>query len=435
MKRMFMICFMVLTFAVSYCNVYGLTPPPTIFGTIYLPDGKVAPEGGIKLKVIAESSKSVSSHEYIIEEGKTSTGYCLSILSLGNGYVVRCELAEPVEGYYNVSYYTGENQEPFEYFAETLTKFENYSNVNITLVESRKVRATVLLPNGLTAQSDSTVTVNVTAQSDPYDICDGDPRRDLYFYDKVNAVIKKGEDRGSFEVDLPLYSSGYYFNYNTNEYISGVCPTSYKLGDRTKILSDTDLELYLDRGNIISGKVRLPYGEVADEGGYYVSLSALYYTTHITIAGPTKFENYIENGVLIPEGANYANYEITVYPEYSEYCVLYGAQENNYILKGYYSPTGTVALYQQEICTLYVNSDVDNIDLNILTLYGDVNNDDKINSIDVANLKAYLLGQISANQINVRNSDLNLDGSVNSIDFAWLWKYILDSHLKLPIVK
>lgn len=430
-----MICLMVWVFTVSCCNVYALTPAPIISGTIFLPDGKVAPEGGIKLKVIAESSSSVSAHEYLIKEGKSSTDYCLSILSLGNGYVVRCELMEPVEGYYNVSYYTGEKQEPFEYFAETLTRYENYSDIDITLVESRKVTGTILLPDGLTTQIDSTVTVNVTAQSDPYIVFDADPMRHLYFSEKANAIIKEGENSGVFEINLPLYSSGYYFNYNTNEYISGICPASHKLGARTKILSDTDIKLTLDKGNIIKGKVSLPYGEVAGVDGCFVSVAALYYTTHITIAGPTEFENYLENYVLIPEGANSANYEITVYPEYSEYCVLYSIRENNYIVKGYYSPTGTVALLQRGICTIDVNSDVDNIDLNILTLYGDVNNDDKINSIDLAKLRAYLLGQTGANQINLRNSDLNLDGVVNSIDFAWLWKYLLDNSLKLPVVK
>lgn len=436
MKRMLMVCLMVLVFSFSFSSVYALTPAPTISGKVLLPEGKVAPEGGIRLKVIAESSKSTTYYEYVIREGYNSTGYSLSMLSLGNGYKVRCELMEPVEGYYNVSYYTGDKQEPFEYFAQTLTKYQNYSNINITLVETRKVTGTVLLPDGLTADSDKTVTVKVTAQSDPRFVYDADPMRDIYFSEKVNAIIKKGESSGAFELNLPLYSEGYYFNYNTNEYISGVSPDSTKLDTRVKILEDGEFKLMLDKGNIIRGKVSLPYGEIAGEGGCKVKVAALYYIKYIIIGGPTEFEKYIEKYVLIPEGTNSVDYEITVYPQYSEYCILYSFEDNNeYIKKGYYSPTGTVAVLERKNCAIDVKSDVDNIELNILRLYGDVNADGKINSIDLAMLRSYLLGQIGLEQINFKNSDLNLDGLVNSIDFAWLRKYILDSKLKLPVLE
>ncbi|WP_010245279.1 dockerin type I domain-containing protein [Acetivibrio cellulolyticus] len=425
MKRVILMCLVALTFIMSCCTVYALDLPPSISGAITLPNGKVAPKGGIKLKVIAESSTSTSSHEYVINEGERGTVYSMYIYSLGTGNKVRCELTEPIEGYYDVSYYTGDSQQPFEYFAKTLTEYENYSDINITLVESRKVTGTLILPNGLTSQSDSSVSVKISAQSDPHFVFDADPQRYLYFSESVNAVIRKGESEGTFEVNLPLYSPGYYFNYKINDYISGVRPDSSILDDRIAVLEDMQLSLPLERGDIIKGKVSLPDGEIAGTGGCAVTVSALYYTTHTTIAGPTQYENYIDREVVIPEGANSANYEITVYREYYEYYMLYSLKSNNYIDRGYYSATGTLTQLDESVCNLEVSGDMDNIDLCILKgtklggriiyPYGQVSPDD---------LKGSL--QIVSNNSIFRDYDFTIKKGSTYTDF----EYTMPSDLK-----
>lgn len=54
---------------------------------------------------------------------------------------------------------------------------------------------------------------------------------------------------------------------------------------------------------------------------------------------------------------------------------------------------------------------------------GDINNDKKVNSIDFALLRKYLLGKTDA--VNLNNADINKDGEVNSLDFALLRKILL----------
>lgn len=68
-------------------------------------------------------------------------------------------------------------------------------------------------------------------------------------------------------------------------------------------------------------------------------------------------------------------------------------------------------------------------------IYGDVTGDGKVNSIDFAMMRQYLLGIINkmdADNWN-KSGDLNNDGKVNSIDFAILRQYLLSIITKLPV--
>ncbi|RCX17108.1 dockerin type I repeat protein [Anaerobacterium chartisolvens] len=65
-------------------------------------------------------------------------------------------------------------------------------------------------------------------------------------------------------------------------------------------------------------------------------------------------------------------------------------------------------------------------------LYGDLNNDGQVNSVDFALLKKYLLG-MGDDGIILENADVNKDGTVNSIDFANLKLYLLGRIDKLPV--
>ncbi len=60
-------------------------------------------------------------------------------------------------------------------------------------------------------------------------------------------------------------------------------------------------------------------------------------------------------------------------------------------------------------------------------MYGDVSNDGKVNSIDYALMRSYLLGIIKdfACENDLLVSDLNNDGKFNSIDFAYMRSYLL----------
>lgn len=65
-------------------------------------------------------------------------------------------------------------------------------------------------------------------------------------------------------------------------------------------------------------------------------------------------------------------------------------------------------------------------------LYGDVNFDNSVNSLDFAFFRTYLLGNNNLN--DTTTADLNGDGNANSIDFAFLRQYLLGQIDKFPAV-
>lgn len=68
-------------------------------------------------------------------------------------------------------------------------------------------------------------------------------------------------------------------------------------------------------------------------------------------------------------------------------------------------------------------------------VYGDVNGDNIVDSIDFALIKQYLMGQISTfpGKDGMKLADVNNDNSVDAIDFATVKKYLLGSVTKLPV--
>lgn len=363
MKKLLMVL-LILTCAFSCFSVaYGIAPPPIIDGNIYLPDGKVAPPGGITLKVTAEIPGNAQTSEITISEGQNSAPYGFRILSMYGGLEIRCELITPVEGYYDVSYYTGISQKPFKSDAVKLTDMCNQSDLNITLVESKKVTGEIILPDGVSLENDSSVNVTFTAQSEPNTAVGSASKTDINFSKEVTAVIEKGEKSGTFEVELPVYSEGYYYNYKLIDYISGICPDSNKFDASNKLLEASKISMTLDKGNIITGVVTLPKGKVAEKD-LSVKIRAFYFTS--TSDDPKNVLAFTDRDFTIPEGKNSIDYEIAVYPEYSKYYIGYSLNTNKYINKGYYSPTGTVTKIDRDKCAVNVDKNIKDLNLPVL---------------------------------------------------------------------
>lgn len=70
-------------------------------------------------------------------------------------------------------------------------------------------------------------------------------------------------------------------------------------------------------------------------------------------------------------------------------------------------------------------------------LYGDVNGDEKVNSLDFALLKQYLLEKITQfpDENGLKAADVTGDGSINSLDFAIMKQYLLGAISKFPAEK
>ncbi|TYQ14546.1 UNVERIFIED_CONTAM: dockerin type I repeat protein [Acetivibrio alkalicellulosi] len=67
---------------------------------------------------------------------------------------------------------------------------------------------------------------------------------------------------------------------------------------------------------------------------------------------------------------------------------------------------------------------VDMIETDII--YGDLNGDGIVNSIDAVLMRRYILGIATNIDINTENADINGDGKINSIDYVLLKRYILE---------
>lgn len=66
------------------------------------------------------------------------------------------------------------------------------------------------------------------------------------------------------------------------------------------------------------------------------------------------------------------------------------------------------------------------------TLYGDLNGDKNVDSIDFALMKSYLLGNITEFSVSSKAADLNADGSIDAIDFSYLKRFLLGDIVIFP---
>lgn len=65
-------------------------------------------------------------------------------------------------------------------------------------------------------------------------------------------------------------------------------------------------------------------------------------------------------------------------------------------------------------------------------LYGDINDDESVNSTDYSLLRRHLLGVTITTEINTTVADVNADGSLNSTDYALMRRYLLGTIEKFP---
>ncbi len=67
------------------------------------------------------------------------------------------------------------------------------------------------------------------------------------------------------------------------------------------------------------------------------------------------------------------------------------------------------------------------------TLFGDLNSDNKVDSLDYAKMKIVLLGTTDPGTVNMKAADLNGDGDVNSLDLVLLKKLITGEIRTFPV--
>ncbi len=96
----------------------------------------------------------------------------------------------------------------------------------------------------------------------------------------------------------------------------------------------------------------------------------------------------------------------------------------------------SVAMFLSVITLTEVNAETSITDDGVAssyTLFGDLNNDNRVDSIDYAKMKMVLLGTIAPDTVNMKAADLNGDEDVNSLDLSIMGKFMTGEIRTFPV--
>jgi len=294
-----------------------------ISGIVSLPEGRVAPGGGIKLSVIADNGKDSGSVDVTIPEGEIFAEYLL-VVPPGTGYKLYYSVT-PNNNYVTNGYFSKDGTVTDPKKAELFEVSDNIAGKNIVLIAKRKISGEILLPPGEFAPVGG-LRVEVFANNGINS-------------DSMSVYIPENGSSQNFELYMPP-ENGYRLYYTLSSTIDYV-NKGYFAGNFTVLeekdasvidLSNkdlTDATMRLIRNSVIEGNVILPVGS-AGEGGIEVRITA------------NNGKYTYSTDVLIPEGSSSKAYSLAVSPA-AGYTVSYQVSTGlDYKPKGYYSHEGTV---------------------------------------------------------------------------------------------
>lgn len=319
----------------------------TISGIISLPDGDVAPAGGIKLRVNALNDNwvpdtpignSLFDIDLTIPEGQRSINYSLTVPAdtESKSYIIWYSIENSLK-YVQRGYYSTEGTVLNQSLASPVDASNgDIGGIDLKILPANTISGTVSLPEGDTAPVGG-IKVSIAALN--YD--------DLLKSDIVNATytsvtIAEGENSVNYSLAVPVDSitNKYIIEYSVYSEPYKIERVYYSIDGITPLfvlatpvdISNGDVEginVKLLPTNIISGTISLPDGDTAPAGGIGVSIYAGNYSTQVTI----------------PEGENSVGYSLPVVTDDtgSGYTVYYYiSPEYGYVQIGYYSTEGTV---------------------------------------------------------------------------------------------
>lgn len=394
-----------------------------IIGTISLPEGEIAPSGGIAIEVKAVLDKLYYTGAFI-EEGQSSAIYMLTVPKSDEvkGYEISYWIKEEIEGYISSACYNI-NGTTTDWGQATPVEASNQdvSGIDIELVKEMtiseiKIIGTISLPSGEVAPVGG-IDIVINAEGENY-------------YG-TEVFIEEGQNSAPYTLallendEIYEYKITYLIIGEIEEYISfayyNINGTTTDDNSATLIQASnqdvSDIDIKLLTGIKISGTMLFPEGEVAPAGGNYIQVKA------------EGIDCYTE-GIIIEEGQNSAPYTLTV-PKQNEPCTykisyyFCNADKMGYLNEGFYSDKGTI--YDQELATLLevYTEDITGIDMvliydiNIL----DLNNDGTIDIFDL-NILSNHYGNNDENANLDSKYDLNNDGIVNIYDLVILARQI-----------
>jgi len=301
----------------------------TISGKVSLPEGQAVSDINVRVEALLdEYSPPLGWEDVVIQQGQEYTNYNL-VVPAASGYRVRYTVNTAGSGYVQQGYYSTNGcvtnfYDP--YTAVNVTE-GNVGGKNLTLLTGSTISGTVYLPDGATATGNIYVTVYANKIETTYTVT-----ASLTIPNGGNSVnYSLGVPEGNYIVYycLPYPAEGYvtcgYYYYSSGGTTANYEDTPVSTGS----IGIQGIDLELIPGCVITGTVSLPSGLVADED-IYVAVVAL----------KPQEELSFSTEVIIPEGGDYASYNLIV-PRESVYYLMYNLYEPDYLHEGYYHSDGT----------------------------------------------------------------------------------------------
>ncbi len=311
---------------------FTLTEGKLISGKIFLPTGKTASAGGLKIHINAEDdpSNGYGWTNVKILEGDSSANYSL-VVPPGSYEISYHLTSSDLNGYLNY----GTNP------ALVDTTTGDKTGVDLTVALGHQISGSISLPNNeLAPQGGLGISVHAYHQS---------ASASTFVY------IPKGQTSRQYTLTVPE-GSGYEVGYeikttNTNRYVrkGSTSPVDVMNGNVSGI------NLAIAKGNLISGTISLPDGEVAPKVGLHVEVKTSDYQgwTDVVILPGHHSATY---SMSVPANGSVSDsYVAYDFPSYN----YPGLNYRNY---GYYSST-TDLMYDSSTPVNASANDLENIDL------------------------------------------------------------------------
>lgn len=349
-----------------------------ISGSIKLPEDITGTtmnlDGIIELRMVDENFESISSSSFNIQVGEQSAEYEMTFLP-NKRYVIsyrfwsREGIPISEEGYYKSGEVVNSRSQ-----AEIIeTSNSDISGIDILVGKQVSIGGKVIIPDGV-SQLNEDLKIRLSTY-----------RRINDYFSRVNSidlVIPQGER----EVDYKIYGDKnsentiYYRvlnSNNTNRIVSSgyYHPNKYikdrDFAEKIKVQEEDveNININLQSFKVISGRVDLPNGKVAPEGGVEVRVSSDYFNDEY------EWRRGESTLITINEGESGMDYSVPIEGD-NIYKVSYRVENKNYKTGFYYHPEGNKERQFDGKRIEVQNSDVENIDVEleeVIAVTGEIN--------------------------------------------------------------
>lgn len=291
----------------SSINLTILSGERSIKGTVMLPDNRVAPEGGVGMRIYAHNSSLGNSPytDVYIPVGEKSTAYEIKVPA-NSGYTLEYLLRKDsyydymTNGFYVSNGIVGGPDAAAQLDVTTV----DVTNRNLVLVAGKVIQGTISMPANYENLKHNGIWMRVYASNGTN-------------FSMTDAVIEKGASSVTYSLFVPA-GSGYkiwYTQYSVDEFAG------------TAFYNSNNTTVYAANANLVT---------VSDAGVTGINMSLI--ATSRTISG----------SVSLPGGSSRSQYLLQIIPGYGsgyevKYVIKSGNSDNKYAERGFYSFSGTSA--------------------------------------------------------------------------------------------